>query len=159
MAGLNSVMVWVKTKLSNLFVKAILNADITIINSGGLPTVNVDMMHEETQNDMVYPQQYGIYSAPLKGSQAFIAFQNGSRDEGIVISVADDRYFHISSDFKPGDIMIKYKDTHTIHLSESGVKIEAVSNQPINLEAQNVNVTLSAGGQFAVNNTNFTVDA
>ena len=38
MVGLNSIHLWFKTKISNMFVKAILNSDIVITSGGSLFT-------------------------------------------------------------------------------------------------------------------------
>jgi phage baseplate assembly protein V len=73
-----------------------------------LQQVQVELLADETKDNVERFQQYGFTSVPLEGAEALCVFLSGGRDHGIVLSI-DDRRYRLT-DMKAGDVAI-YNDT------------------------------------------------
>ena len=161
MAGINKLKEYLMSKISSLIVKAIASGDFTIPDTKGkFQYVNLDTFKDVTKADVIRPQDYGFYSAPLDGSECLVLFPNGSQDEGIIIRASNTKYDPTSSQMESGDIMILHYKGHFIKLSDAGgVEIEVLNSKPITIKAKNVDIELDVGGKFTVAGDNLTVDA
>jgi phage baseplate assembly protein V len=57
-----------------------------------LQQVQVELLADETKDNVERFQQYGFTSVPLAGAEALVVFLGGGRDHGIVLAVDDRRY-------------------------------------------------------------------
>src|SRR4029450_4777617 len=87
-----------------------------------LQQVQVELMADETKDDVERFQQYGFTSVPLVGAEALCVFLGGGRDHAIVLSIDDRR--HRLTEMQGGDVAI-YNDT--------GAKIVLTREQVINV--------------------------
>lgn len=108
-------------------------ATISAIKDGGdLQTLQLDILSDETQDDVARVQEYGFTSNPLPGAEAVVAFLGGSRDHGVVIAV-DDRRYRLKS-LAPGEVAI---------YTDEGDKIHLKRNRTIEVLTQTLKITAS----------------
>ena len=155
MVGLSKLKIILLNKIGNLFVKAISTVDFE--DGDGFQYTDLDLLKDEVKKKVTHLREYGFYSKPMKNAECFVAFPNGSRDDGFILKACHGKY---EPDLEVGDVALVHFKGHQILLSEdNGLNIEIVNSKPITIKAKNVNIELEAGGQFSVAGTHFTVDA
>lgn len=75
-----------------------------VSDGGGIQTMQIDLMANETRSKVERFQEYGFTSVPLIGAEAAVIFMGGNRDHGLVVAV-DDRRYRIKS-LQPGEVAI-----------------------------------------------------
>ncbi len=75
-----------------------------------LQQVQVELLADETKDNVERFQQYGFTSVPLEGAEALVVFLGGGRDHGIVLAI-DDRRYRLT-ELKNGDVAL-YTDEGT----------------------------------------------
>jgi phage baseplate assembly protein V len=75
-----------------------------------LQQVQVELLADETKDNVERFQQYGFTSVPLEGAEALCVFLGGGRDHGIVLAI-DDRRYRLT-ELKAGDVAL-YTDEGT----------------------------------------------
>src|SRR4030095_16989297 len=73
-----------------------------------LQQVQLQLLADETKDNVERFQQYGFTSVSLEGAEALAIFLGGGRDHAIVVAIDDRR--HRLTELKPGDVAI-YNDT------------------------------------------------
>jgi phage baseplate assembly protein V len=72
--------------------------------------VQVELLADETKDDVERFQQYGFTSVPLEGAETLVVFLGGGRDHGVVLAIDDRRYRH--NEMEGGDVAL-YTDEKT----------------------------------------------
>jgi phage baseplate assembly protein V len=122
-------------------------AVIALVNDAArVQSVQVTLLEGETRDEVERFQEYGFSSVPLPGAEAVMVCVSGNRDHGIVVAVEDRRYR--LKDLGPGDAALYDHRGAKIHLSETGILIEAagqnveITGAPqVNIASGTVNVT------------------
>lgn len=102
-------------RVEMMLVKAIIE---TINDSDELQLVKISGLNNEVQDDIERIQNYGMTSAPPKGSEAFVAYINGNRDHGVVI--ACDNGEHRVAGLNDGEVAVYSQHGQQIALENSG---------------------------------------
>lgn len=63
-----------------------------ISDTKAVQLVQIQVLADETQDDVERIQQYGFTSVPLPGAEGVAVFVGGNRDHGLVIACEDRRY-------------------------------------------------------------------
>jgi phage baseplate assembly protein V len=75
-----------------------------------LQQVQVELLADETKDNVERFQQYGFTSVPLEGAEVLCSFLGGGRDHGVVLAI-DDRRYRLT-EMKAGDVAL-YTDEST----------------------------------------------
>ena len=89
LSDFNRLLRPIKNKIFLLLGRAVLKA---INNDGKTQTVQVVALAGETITNIERFQEYGFETYPLTGAEPFIVFQNGNRDNGVVLCIHDREY-------------------------------------------------------------------
>lgn len=117
-------------------------------DSPGVQALQIDLLADETHDDVERFQNYGFGSHPLPEAEAVVVFPGGLRSRGIVIAV-EDRRWRMKLD--AGEVAIFDDQGQAVHLTRDGIRI--VSDFKVEVEAPQVIVTSDdvqlggAGGQ------------
>jgi len=106
-------------------------------DGGGLQTLQLNLLADETQDNVSRVQNYGFTSNPKLGAEAVTLFLNGARDNGIVIAV-DDRRYRLKS-LQSGEVAI---------YTDEGDKIHLKRNNTIEVLTHNLNITATVKVQM-----------
>lgn len=87
-----------------------------------LQQVQVELLADETKDNVERFQQYGFTSVPLEGAEVLCVFLGGGRDHGVVLSIDDRR--HRLTELQAGDVAL---------YTDEGTRIVLTRNQTINL--------------------------
>lgn len=165
MVGLSKLKEFFLHQISNLFVKAVATLDFKK-ESNGYQFTNINLLEGETQDIVTHLREYGFYSVPMENAQCFVCFPNGSRDEGFIIKACHSEHEISGEQQEKGMVFMRHYLGHNITMKENSLKIESLNSKPLEIEAEDVNITaknvsitLQSGGKLTVNNTNFSVDA
>jgi phage baseplate assembly protein V len=99
--------------------------------------VQIDLLADETQDNVERFQNYGFTSHPHPGAEAITVFPGGLRSHGVVIAVEDRRYRLI--DLEQGEVAMFDDLGNVIKLGREAISIEAV--QKIEVTAPEAVVT------------------
>lgn len=114
-------------------------AVIAAVNDGAqIQAVQVDMLADETHDEVERFQSYGHSSVPLAGAEALVVFVGGLRSHGVAIVVDDRRYR--PRDLEPGESALYDDQGQTIEIRRDGIRIKA-AGKTVQVEAQSVTVT------------------
>lgn len=121
----------------------------------GLQRVQVDLLADETVDDVEHYQAYGLTSHPKPGAEGIYLSVGGSRGNGVVIAVADRRYRLTA--LEEGEVVVHDDQGQKVHLKRDGIRIET----PFKVEvAAEGDVSVDAGGDATVTaQSSVTVDA
>ncbi len=75
--------------IKNLVARAVVNL---VDDSKKLQLLQLDVLADETVEDIERVQNFGFTSNPPKNAEAVVLFVNGQRDHGLVVAVDDRRY-------------------------------------------------------------------
>ncbi len=75
--------------IKNLVARAVVNL---VDDSKKLQLLQLDVLADETVEDIERVQNFGLTSNPPKNAEAVVLFVNGQRDHGLVVAVDDRRY-------------------------------------------------------------------
>ncbi len=104
---------------------------IAAVNGGGtIQVAQVNLMADETIDDIPIIQQYGFSSGPLPGSEAVAVFLGGQRDNGVIIAT-DDRRYRIK--VLNGEVAIYTDEGDSIHLKRG--RVMEMTTQTLNINA------------------------
>lgn len=103
-----------------------------VADGGGIQTVQLDLMANETRSKVERFQEYGFTSHPLEGAEAAVIFMGGNRDHGIVIAV-DDRRYRLKA-LEAGEVAIYTDEGDKIHLKRG--KIIEISTDELIVNAE-----------------------
>jgi phage baseplate assembly protein V len=78
-----------KRRILSMVGKCILSA---IDDSGGLQTVDLSFLKDETIDNIERVQEYGFTSHPPKDSEGVVAFLGGNQQHGVVIATDSSKY-------------------------------------------------------------------
>jgi phage gp45-like len=96
-------------RIANLVARGV----VRLVDDGKkLQLLQVDVLTEETRDEVERVQNYGFTSVPLDGAEAVVLFVNGRREHGLVVAVEDRR--HRLTELEPGEVAV---------YSESGSKV------------------------------------
>ena len=87
-----------------------------------LQQVQVELLADETKDNVERFQQYGFTSVPLKGAEVLTVFLGGGRDHAIVLAI-DDRRYRLTG-LENGDVAL---------YNESGAKIVLSKDKTITI--------------------------
>ncbi len=77
------------TRIANLVSRAVVQR---VDDSPKVQALQLDLLADETRDDVERFQNYGFTSVPLSGAEAVTVFVGGRRDHGLVVAVDDRRY-------------------------------------------------------------------
>ena len=127
-------------------------AIVAAVNDGAqLQAVQVDMLADETHDDVERFQSYGHTSVPLAGAEAIVIFVGGLRSHGVVIAVDDRR--HRPRGLQPGESALYDDQGQQLTIGRDAITI--VTDKPVRIEASHVvldadRVDLAGEGGVAV---------
>ncbi len=126
----NRLINFVKKKIYLLIGRAILTA---INNDEKTQKVQVTGLKNEPISDIERMQEYGFETYPKTGTaEAIVLFQNGNRDQGLVICVHDrDKR---PTDLTEGNVRMYDWNNNKITLTDDGITIEDVTGNKIDLK-------------------------
>lgn len=123
-----------KRKIQLIIGRAVL---LAVNNSTKTQGVQISLLADEISSDVERFQEYGFETYPLAGAEALALHVSGNRDEGVVITIHDNRYR--PTDLKSGEVKVyTYKDNlpmqlpHQIHF--------VVADQSINIYGLKVRI-------------------
>ncbi len=105
--------------------RAVLNL---VNDAGGLQTLQVSALADETRDGVERVQNYGVSSVPLQGATVVMVSVAGVRDHLVAVAVDDPRYR--PQDLQPGEVCI-YTDEGDRILLKRGRIIEIETDQLI----------------------------
>lgn len=109
----------IKRRLQLMLARAIVEL---VDNDEGTMKLQITVLSGEVLDGIERFEEYGLSSYPKTNSEAFVAFLNGSRDQGIIIKVHDRRYR--PNDLDEGDACLHTdQDNHRIWLKSNGKEI------------------------------------
>lgn len=76
-----------------MIARAVVN---TVADDKKLQILQVDVLADETKDDVERFQNFGFTSVPKAGAEAIVVFVGGTRDHGVVLAV-DDRQYRLRS--------------------------------------------------------------
>lgn len=86
---LNKLLAPLRQRIANMVSRAVLSA---VNDSKQLQLVQLDLLSDETRDDIERFQNYGFSSSPKAGAEAVVLFVGGSREHGLAVSVEDRQY-------------------------------------------------------------------
>ncbi len=152
----NRLINFVKKKIYLLIGRAILTA---VNNDEKTQKVQVTALKDETISDIERMQEYGFETYPKTGTaEAVVLFQNGNRDQGLVVCVHDkDKR---PTDLTEGNVRMYDWNNNKITLTNDGITIEDKNSNKIEMKSGEINITgtkinlLNASEAF-INGTTF----
>jgi phage baseplate assembly protein V len=118
-----------ETELSRRIAMGTTRGRMALVNDAKkLQQVQVELLADETKDDVERFQQYGFTSVPLEGAEALVVFLGGGRDHGIVFAI-DDRRYRLTK-LEAGDVAL-YTDegTSIILTRDRTIKISCDTRQ------------------------------
>src|SRR5690606_5995713 len=98
------------------------HALVRLVNdAGGLQLLQVDLLDEETADDVEHFQTYGLTGRPKPGAAGIFLSVMGSRGDGVVIAV-DDRRYRLRG-LEEGEVALYDDLGQVVHLKRDGVRI------------------------------------
>lgn len=88
---LNKLLAPLRQRLANMVARAVLTA---VNDTKKMQLVQLDLLTDETRDDVERFQNYGFSSSPKPGAEAVVLFVGGSREHGLAVCV-DDRQYRI----------------------------------------------------------------
>jgi len=89
-----------------------------VVDTDAIQTLKLALLADETSDNIDRIQNYGMTSVPPKGSEAFVLFVNGNRDNGVAIAV--DSSVNRPSSLSDNDVVIYSAHGQTINLKSNG---------------------------------------
>lgn len=105
-----------------------------------LQAVQVDLLADETLDQLERFQDYGFTSVPKPGAEVAVMFAGGLRSHGIVVAVAD-RRFRMKG-LQEGEVAIYDDQGQFVLLGRDGIRIE--TSKPLTVSADSVTIEASA---------------
>lgn len=125
----------------------------TVIDDApGLQSLQVELLADETQDQVERFQDYGFASVPHPDAEVLVSAPGGLRSRAIVICVADRRYR--LRNLAAGEVAIHDDQGQAVHLTRDGIEIRSdarirVIAPTVTVEAETAMVdaaTISLGG-------------
>lgn len=111
---------------------------LTLVDdSTGIQMVQIDLLADETQDDVERFEGYGFTSKPHTGAEAIMLCVGGLRSHGIVIGVEDRRYR--LKDLEDGEVGIYDDLGQSIMLRRTGIEINTDQKVTVNADSVEVN--------------------
>lgn len=139
----------IKRRIQLMLVRAIVEG---VDDGKGIQQIQLTALADETLDNIPRIQNYGFTSKPKPGSEAFVGFVNGARDQGVVIAV-DDRRYRIKA-MEDGEVAIYTDEGDKIHFKR-GNKIvvqtgELEANATVKVKITSPNVEINANTKVQV---------
>lgn len=116
-------------RISNLVARAVVRrAD----DSAKMQLLQVDVLTDETRDEVERVQNYGFTSAPFDGAEAVVLFVGGRRDHGLAVAVDDRR--HRMTGLQPGEVAV-YTDEGDSVVIRRGGTIEVKAATKVKVDA------------------------
>lgn len=136
-------------RIRNMVARAVINL---INDAQKMQAAQVDLLADETQDDVERFQNYGFTSVPFSGAEGVMLSVGGTRSHGILIAV-DDRRYRLTG-LPDGEVAVYDDRGQAVHLKRDGIEIrspdEVVVIAPIvTVEAAEVNLGGEGGAKVA----------
>ena len=119
----------IKRRIFLMISKGVVRA---VNDTGGIQFMQLDLLADETRDNMQRFQNYGFYGNPPLDSEAVVIFPSGNRSAGLVVCV-DNRAYRIK--LESGEVAIGTKFGDYVYLDKnSNFKVKA---KKIKIEGQN----------------------
>jgi phage baseplate assembly protein V len=92
--------------------------------------LQIEVTQGEVCDPVEHPQNYGFTSHPLPGSDGFVFFIGGMREQGVVL-VVDDRRYRVHST-EPGEVGVYDDLGNKIFLRREQIEVVAVTHVQVN---------------------------
>ena len=99
----------------------------------------VQLLEDETKDNVERFQTYGITSHPLPGAEVLVAFLGGGRDHGIVVGCDDRR--HRVQDLEPGDVALYTDEGIALHITRD--RTVKLTCKTLQIECETLELTAS----------------
>lgn len=97
-----------------------------VTDSLRMQAVQIDLLADESRDNVERFQNYGVTSHPHPGAEAIVVAVGGSRDHLVAIAV-DDRRYRLS--LAEGEVALHDDLGHVVHLTRSGIVIDGGGHQ------------------------------
>lgn len=97
-----------------------------VADSLRMQAVQIDLLADESRDNVERFQNYGVTSHPHPGAEAIVVAVGGSRDHLVAIAV-DDRRYRLS--LAEGEVALYDDLGHVVHLTRSGIVIDGGGHQ------------------------------
>ncbi|SCU73563.1 Bacteriophage Mu Gp45 protein [Cupriavidus necator] len=134
--AIQTMMEPLKAKVGLMVGRCVLRA---VSDANKLQRAQVQVLAEETHDDVERVQQYGFTSVPFSGAEGVVVFVGGNRDHGLVIAVDDRRYRLVG--LAPGEVALYDDQGQKVHLTRSGIVIDGGGHDLVIQNAPNVRMT------------------
>lgn len=136
------------TKIRDMIARAVIG---TADDARGQQALQLDVLDDETLDDVEHFQAYGFTSVPLAEAEAIVVFQGGTRSHGLVIATGD-RRFRLRG-MERGEVAIHDDQGQVVKLARDGIEI--VTDKPLTVTCETATITadqvdLGAAGGPAV---------
>lgn len=98
-----------------------------VTDSLRMQAVQIDLLADESRDNVERFQNYGITSHPHPGAEAIVVAVGGSRDHLVAIAV-DDRRYRLAS-LAAGEVALYDDLGHMVHLTRAGIVIDGGGHQ------------------------------
>lgn len=88
-SALTKLIAPLRQRIMNSIARAVVSG---VDDSVKMQLLQIDLLTDETRNDVERFQDYGFTSSPKTGAESVVLFVGGNRDHGLAISVDDRRY-------------------------------------------------------------------
>lgn len=136
-------------RIRNMVARAVINL---INDAQKMQVAQVDLLADETQDDVERYQNYGFTSVPFSGAEGVVLSVGGTRSHAILIAV-DDRRYRLTG-LPSGEVAVYDDRGQVVHLKRDGIEIrspdEVVVIAPVvTVEAAQVNLGGEGGAKVA----------
>lgn len=126
------------TRIANMVSRAVVTR---VDDATKVQAVQLDLLAEETRDDVERVQNYGFTSVPLEGAEAVVLFVGGRRDHGLVVAV-DDRRYRMKG-LESGEVAIYTDEGDSVVIRRGGI-VEVTAATKVVLSAPTVELAGSA---------------
>jgi len=126
---LNKFIAPLKRRVMLMVGRCVLSA---VNDSNGMQEVKIDLLADETLDEVERFQNYGFTSNPLSGAEGVTVFVSGDRSHGIVIAM-DDRRYRLKG-LEDGEVALYTDEGDKIHFKR-GNKID-IETKELTINAQ-----------------------
>lgn len=131
------------TRLKNMFARGQLNS----VSNGGTAKAQVQLMADEVNDGLEFPQDYGIISNPPAGSQVIALFLGGDRSHGSILKMFHPSY--APNNLASGEVALYHMSGTIIHLKADGsVEMTSTTGMKITTPTLELDGNLSVSGDI-----------
>lgn len=108
------------------------------VSGATTPLLQIKTATGRTNDKIERPHNYGFMSRPLVGAKTYNLFIGGVTARGFAVCVEDKRH---QIDLEPGEVAVLDDKGNLIHLTESGIKIQASQGKVEVIAANEASIT------------------